>query len=445
LQVEGAQAIPPAAPSRAYAWLLATLLFLFLLLSDWIVLGGPLLAVRRGLVAALAAASLPFALRHRRAFVRSLAAPPLGFIAGFLVLGLAFCPTALTPAGSAVHTLAFAGLAIFAVTLAATLPAPSVLALIRLAVSLKLAGSLAIGFFVGKGMAAALVGPPGGSLAYRHSFGGLFGNPNPLCDAAALYLLLVACDLIERGREWRSLRYSRVVAGWYLVTVPIAAYLMWQSLSRSAWLALLIVAVVLGLLAQWRASRHLAPVRRRLMMAGTTLASLLAVAALLVWLDVSRGVIHSGVSLAERVRHAVSSGAILDAAERPQFWEFALERIGARPWTGYGMASTPLLYGQRFEGRPEHSHNLELEAALYVGIAGALLVVLFAATTLRRSAAAFLARGPCALSTAATLLLLLVLAQVEPMILGSPYPGLLIVLVLAAQLPSPADGGGVKP
>jgi O-antigen ligase len=414
-------------------------LFAFLLLSDWILLGGPLLVVRRVLVAAVALAAVPFVLRRPRLLVRTLVTPPVAFFASFLAVGLVLAPTAMSPTSAGVHTLAFMGLALFAAAVAATVPLGTVLALVRLTLALKLVGSLAVGILGGRVASQGLLGPVPGSLAYRHTFGGLFGNPNPLCDAAALYLLLVACDLIEGGRQWRSLPHGRVLAGWYLLTVPVAAYLMWQSLSRSAWLGLLIVAVLLGLLAQWRAPRKAFSTRRRLGFAGSCLAALVGFAALLVWLDMSRGVIHSGASLAERLRHAVSSGAILDAAERPQFWEYAVERIREKPWTGYGMASTPSLYAPRFEGRLEHSHNLELEAALYAGIPAALLIVLFATIVARSAARAFLARRPHALSAAAVLFFLLILAQVEPLIFGSPYPSLPIVLILAVHLGLPPE------
>ncbi len=46
---------------RAYRYVIAGVLFLFLLLSDWVVLNGPLLAVRRGLLVALALAAVPHA------------------------------------------------------------------------------------------------------------------------------------------------------------------------------------------------------------------------------------------------------------------------------------------------------------------------------------------------------------------------------------------------
>ena len=63
--------------SRAYKYLMAGILFLFLLLSDWVILNGPLLAVRRGLLAALALAAVPYVLRHRREVARMASSRPL--------------------------------------------------------------------------------------------------------------------------------------------------------------------------------------------------------------------------------------------------------------------------------------------------------------------------------------------------------------------------------
>ncbi len=117
-----------------------------------------------------------------------------------------------------------------------------------------------------------------------------------------------------------------------------------------------------------------------------------------------------------------------------------MTKIREKPWTGYGMSSTPLIYAPLLGGgRLEHSHNLEFEAALYAGIPAAILIVLFAATSLKAATAAFLARRPMALSVAAALFLFYLLAQVEPVVFGSPYPSLLVVLVLAAHLQRPLD------
>ena len=112
-----------------------------------------------------------------------------------------------------------------------------------------------------------------------------------------------------------------------------------------------------------------------------------------------------------------------------------MKQIGERPWTGYGMSSTPLVYAPLLGGdRLEHSHNLELEAALYAGIPAALLIVLFVAASLTAAARAFLDRRPLALSVVAALSLFFLMAQVDPVVFGSPYPSLLIVLILAAHL-----------
>jgi O-antigen ligase len=418
-----------------YIRLLTVGFFLFLLLSDWAVFEGPLLAVRRGLVVGAAVLSLPFALKHPRTLARSVSAPPLVYFSGFLVVALALAPTALSPRSSLLHMVAFGGLVLFAVALAGAVSLAVVLATIRLALAVKLVGSLVLGLLPRTAATAALVGPFGGSLADRHTFGGLFGNPNPLCDAAALFLLLMFCDLVERRGPWRPTARTVALAAWYALTGVVAAYLMWQSLSRSAWVALAFTGILLLLLACWRVPAAIRSTRRRvLLLAGTVLLSLVAIPALVLWTDLSRGVIHPGGGLLERLRHAVSSGVILDTSERPRFWDFALDHIAERPWTGYGMASTPQLYAPAFGGLPEHAHNLELEAALYTGIPGAALILLFAAGSVRAAILAFLGRSAFALAVTGTLILLFVLAQVEPAILGSPYPTLPIVLVLATYL-----------
>ena len=250
--------------SRAYGYLMAGTLFLFLLLSDWVILNGPLLAVRRGLLAALALAAAPFVLRHGRAVTRAVLASPLVYFAAFLAAGLVLSPFALAPASAAVHTLVFAGVLLFAMATAATVPLVATLALLRLALALKLVASLLLGL-VGSKAGPLVASLADGTLAERHVFGGLFGNPNPLCEAAAAYLLLAACHLIEQRRRWPAGVRGRLAAGWYALTIPISAYLLWQSLSRSAWVGLALVGVVTRWgepLARLRAVTLAAPARR---------------------------------------------------------------------------------------------------------------------------------------------------------------------------------------
>jgi O-antigen ligase len=427
--------------SRAYPRLVAAALFFFLLLSDWVLLGGPLLIVRRALVAAVALLAVPYAIRHYRAVVSAVLASPLVFFTAFLAAGLALAPFALAPGHAAFHTLVFAGLLLFAVTVAGTVSLAATFTVIRVTFALKLVGSLALGLFGGRLASTGIFGLASSSLHDRHRFGGLFGNANPLCEAAAAYLLLTACHFIERGREWPSGWRGRVQAAWYGLTVPVAAYLMWQSLSRGAWIGLALVAVLLGVLVQWRRSPAGTSLRRRIaLLAGAALILVVAIPLLLVWLNTGRGIVRPAASPLESAWKHVSSGAILHSAKRPVFWTFALEKIRQRPWTGYGMSSTPMLYAGLLP-RSMHAHNLELEAALYAGIPAALLILAFVVTSLRAATRALLVRRPLALSVAALLFFFFLLSQVETLILGSPYPSLPIVLVLAAHLGRPHDSG----
>ena len=423
---------------RAYSRLVAAALFLFLLLSDWVLLGGPLLIVRRALVAAVALVAVPYAIRHRRAVVNTLLAPPLVFFAAFLAAGLALAPSAVAPGSAAVHTLAFAGLMFFAVAVAGTISLAATLTVVRLTFALKLVGSLVLGLFGRHVAASGIFGSAGVSLDQRHYFGGLFGNPNPLCDAAAAYLLLATCHLIERGRQWPKGQRRVLEIAWYAVTIPVSAYLMWQSLSRSAWIGLAIVVLLLGLLAQWRKSRTGLSRRRRVLLLGTgAIATVVATLLLLVWLNTSRGLVKPTGTSAENTWWHITSGAIFDASLRPLFWKLAVAHIEERPWSGYGISSTPPIFAPLVGDTLGFAHNLELEAALYAGIPAALLIVLFAASSLKAAARAFLARRPRALSVAAVLFFFFLLAQVEPLIFGSPYPSLPIVLILAVHLGLP--------
>ncbi|OYV99593.1 MAG: hypothetical protein B7X11_05255 [Acidobacteria bacterium 37-65-4] len=160
--------------SRAYKYLMAGILFLFLLLSDWVILNGPLLAVRRGLLAALALAAVPYVLRHRQEVARIALKQPVVFFAAFLAAGLVLSPFALAPASAAVHTLVFAGVMLFAIAAAETVSLRATLALLRFALALKLVASLLLA------LAGSKAGPlvaslADGTLGEQHVFGGLFG------------------------------------------------------------------------------------------------------------------------------------------------------------------------------------------------------------------------------------------------------------------------------
>ena len=419
---------------RAYRYLMAGTLFLFLLLSDWVVLNGPLLAIRRGLLAALALAAAPYVLRHGRAVTRAVLASPLVFFAAFLAAGLVLSPFALAPASAAVHTLVFAGVLLFAVAAAGTVSLAATLALLRLALALKLVASLLLGL-AGPTAGPLIASLADGTLGERHVFGGLFGNPNPFGEAAAAYLLLAVCHVIEQRGQWPAGIRGRLVAGWYALTIPVSAYLLWQSLSRSAWVGLALAGVAVGAANLWRAfAASLSRRRRVALVLGSALAAAVATVALLLWLNASRGIGDVSADAAERVEESIASGDILDTGGRNVYWDFALAKIRERPWTGYGMSSTPAVFTQLVGPYKEHAHNLELEAALYAGIPAALLIVLFAATSLAAAAQAFISRRLQSLSVAAILLLLYILAQADPVVFGSPYPSLLIVLVLAAHL-----------
>ena len=425
---------------RAYSRLVAAALFLFLLLADWVLLNGPLLALRRALVAAVALVAVPYAIRHRRAVVSTLLAPPLVFFAAFLAAGLALAPFAVAPWSAALHTLVFAGLTLFAVAVAGTISLAATLTVVRLTFALKLVGSLVLGFFGGRFASTGIFGFASSSLHERHLFGGLFGNPNPLCDAATAYLLLATCHLIERGRQWPPGWRGGLQAVWYGLTIPVSAYLMWQSLSRSAWIGLAIVALLLGLLAHGRKSHTGLSWRRRALLLSTgAIATIVTTLSLLIWLNTSRGLVKLTGSSAENTWRHITSGAIFDTSLRPLFWNSAVTRIRERPWIGYGIASTPLIHIPPLGETLGFAHNLELEAALYAGIPAALLIVLFSVSSLKAAARAFLARRPLALPVAAVLFFFFLLAQVEPLILSSPYPSLPIVLILAVHLGLPPE------
>jgi O-antigen ligase len=211
--------------------------------------------------------------------------------------------------------------------------------------------------------------------------------------------------------------------------------------SRSAWIGLALVALLLAVLTLWRKSPIGSARRRRVMLlTGSALILVVAIPLLLIWLNASRGYVRTGASSVESTWGHITSGAVLDTNKRLVFWGIAAARIQERPWTGYGISSVPPIYASLVGDALGFAHNLELEAALYAGVPAALLVVVFMVTTLKAATRALLAGRPIALSVAAVLFFFFLLAQIEPLILGSPYPSLPIVLILAVHLglpPSP--------
>ena len=330
---------------RAYRYVIAGVLFLFLLLSDWVVLNGPLLAVRRGLLVALALAAVPHAAPPpprrgpRRARVaagllrrvprgrpggrplrpgareRSRSHPglrrgdalrgrgrPDGVApgdAGPVAAGAraqarrVAAARSRRPVGGSSHHGSGRWNARGAARLRRPVrqPQPARRGGRRLSAARRLPRHRAT-------PAVACWGPAGGSRRV--------GTPSrfrsrPTCCGRA--------SPAAPGSDWRS-------SG-----VAVGAASLWRAFATS----------LSGAAASpWSSAARWLP--------------LVATVALLLWLDASRGRRRGHGWPCPPHREPIASGDILDAAERPAFWDFAVTKIRQRPWTGYGMSSTPVVF-----------------------------------------------------------------------------------------------------
>jgi O-antigen ligase len=210
------------------------------------------------------------------------------------------------------------------------------------------------------------------------------GDRNTYSTYATLVAPVLLALVLDRGFSTRG----RVVGGVALV-LTLAAGVLTQN--RMMWLALLVAALVLlATRLRWRTAT-----------AGTRATALAAVLALgaaggvqLATVSGQKSLAPGGATLAKQ----------LENDPRTQIWAYSVERIGERPWLGYGYGRGILRkdFRAHFEGNllQWHGHNLFLNTAMG---GGAVLVA--ALLTLLATLAAALGRDapevrPCAVALA---------------------------------------------
>jgi O-antigen ligase len=214
-------------------------------------------------------------------------------------------------------------------------------------------------------------------------------------NAYSTYATLVAPVLLAAtlgrgpGSGWR-------IAGAVALVLTLAAGAL--TLNRAMWVALLVAGVVL-LTARfrWRTA--------------TRAARTAAVATALAF-TVAGGAYIATVSLEKTFTPGASLGAQFEADPRLKIWAYAAERIGERPWLGYGYGRGILRkdFRAKFEGNllNWHAHSLFLNTAMGGGM---LLVV--ALTALFGALAYALAREARASPVCAVALAVLAAAIVK--------------------------------
>jgi O-antigen ligase len=365
--------------------------FAFLIVGD--VESGPVTvwhASRLICLGAVALAALLLATR-RGAARRGLRQPPLLFFTIFAVVMLVECPFGLAPASALRYALGYVALVVVAAVLASVFSVRGLLVGLLGTLLVKVVCALALGWM---------------PLGWWHGerLGGVSGNPNPLGVIAGLgYLLIV----LEFWRDDFSRRASAASIGAALAcTIAL-------SLTRS-YSATVATAVTLAALA-W-------PAWRRARTWGHRVSWLVIALALLAPLGVSAAV--------QRQRSSTAGDAVRIRSEQWVRLERAVQR---RPWIGYGAGSTPLLAPVGGPDYATSAHNLYLEASVYAGVPGGLVMLLFVTSALAMALwSAYRRRDDGALGVAAVIVFYAAVAPVQPVVLNSEPSSLVAVLVAAA-------------
>jgi len=218
------------------------------------------------------------------------------------------------------------------------------------------------------------------------------GDRNAYSTYAVLVTPVLLAGVLDRGlgMQWRVVTVVALV-------LTLGAGALTQN--RIMWVALLVaVLVLLAARFRWRAASGRA---RTAVLAGV-LALGVAGGAQIATVSGQKTLAPGGGTLAKQ----------LEGDPRVKIWAYAAERIGERPWLGYGYGRGILGkdFVARFQGNilNWHGHNVFLNAAMGGGIVlAAALVALFAAL------AVALARGSRASAPCAFVLAVLVAAIVK--------------------------------
>ena len=211
-------------------------------------------------------------------------------------------------------------------------------------------------------------GPPTFEVGGFMRAHGNFGQPNPFAGylGTILPLTLALAAIPHPGR-------FRTIAWVALVSTGLGIIL---SLSRGAWLGLLIALAAMALVWSARTRRFVAPTATALVLVG-----LLGILGAL------------PPALATRVTSVVDNFGIFDArlvpptpenfgvVERMAHWQAGWEMFLDHPWLGVGPGNYPAVYDRYYiSGWAEalgHAHNYYLNMAAEAGLAGLIVLLLF--------------------------------------------------------------------
>ncbi len=400
--------------------------FLFVLVSD---LGfeGSLTSVRTLLVGLIGLSVLPFFYLYNKDFINTALRPPILYFCIFIFLGIVSTFFSEIPIKSFVYIFGYSTLTIFAITLVNVFRLEMLLSILKFAISL--------GIFIS--VVAHFLGIRDGytyELGWGTTrFGGLYGQPNPMGAASAMYIIIfissfpkniLALPLLKSKSVITAL-YSFYACIYFKITFFMSLWTLWQSYSRSSLLGLTVSITTLLFMEAVKEINKWGKIGRIWLVALILLLSLLSI------------FIIQGISQ-ENVQGLSRSG---DEAElttltgRTVFWSYLLEKVAEKPLLGYGMGSVAAVAVEfGYEQWATHAHNVYIEAAVYTGYLGALTFVLFMISILFKTAFFFLKGDDCLKPIFALVVFYSIVSFLEPVILGSARNSLLIMLITSAYL-----------
>lgn len=280
---------------------------------------------------------------------RLLTTPPVVFTLAFVfMLGMSalWSPTPLYTLQSAIS---YGWLLLFGLAAAEVLDEHNLLKAVALGCGMVVIPSLAIAPF-----GVALVAASPGSTGEADRLRGITDHAIPLAEESALFVF-ACCALWVRSHDFgaKLLLALLAVAGAITVILThsripplamIAAVLAFAAYRKGGWMLMVsTLALSIGLVL--------------LMEATAGFAALLP------------------TGLLEMVARSGSSSEILSLSGRLTIWPYALDRVADSPLLGHGHASGMLVFKSFMRWKITHAHNAYLQALVYVGIVGFVLLM----------------------------------------------------------------------
>lgn len=426
--------------NRLTVFALGLTFFVFIILSDLSYIDTSFQGGRFVLVGVALLVSLPLVYVYSGNFLKACSRAPLAYFCVFIFLGLVTAFFSENVSLSLTYALGYAAVVVFALVLVTVFSLRTLIAIFQFALALNILLSFL----------AHLLGLQDGYLYDQawniQRFGGLYGQPNPMGAASALYILIFLSSP-KKGLVTMLLRprTESVVAFFYVTAFPVSLWVLWQSHSRSALISLVValIALLVMRMAQWLGSSK----RERLAVGFIMLslgALLFAPPALILSGTVDIRFREIGTEYIPKLARTGDPSEVLTLTGRTVLWSYLLQKVSDKPWIGYGMGSTQELLAEIIGRDATRSHNAYIEAAVFTGYLGGLLFTLSMASTLSRAMRFFSRSDETSKLVLGVTSFYCVLALVEPVIVGSPRTSLLVFLIVGAYLSLNREARGSK-